>query len=204
MKVLTLFSGTHSVSKALEMFPDAEEVTLDAYQPADIQEDVLTWDHTIFAPQSFDIVWASPCCTHYSRARSKAKTPRNFELADAMVIRALQIIDYLKPKVWFIENPQTGYLKHRNFMLLRPYFTVDYCMYDGLLRKRTAIWSNINLELHTCTDKNRCALFIHGRHAIYLQDLEGGPSRGAMPTPLLESMFCQAMMHIEHACQKQT
>ena len=196
MKVLTLFSGTHSVGKALELFPGSEEITLDLHQPADIQEDVLTWDYTVFAPHSFDIIWASPECTMYSRARVKAKTPRDLDHADAMVNKTLQIIDYLRPKVWFIENPESGLLKSRNMMLLRPYYEVDYCKYDCCIRKRTAIWSNIVLNLNTCTAQDRCPLFIGGRHVFYLEHIESGPVRGSIPVLLLQSIFEQAAEYI--------
>ena len=73
------------------------------------------------------MVWASPICTHYSRARTTAKTPRDFVWADSLVLKALEIIEYFKPRYWFIENPQTGLLKTRPFMLDLPYTDVDYC-----------------------------------------------------------------------------
>ena len=57
MRVLTLFSGTGSITRALTHFSNAEEVTLDLNEPADIMEDILTWDPTIFAPGAFDIVF---------------------------------------------------------------------------------------------------------------------------------------------------
>lgn len=196
MRVLTLFSGTGSITRALTHFSNAEEVTLDLNEPADIMEDILTWDPTIFAPGAFDIVWASPECTQYSRARTTAKTPRDLEHADGMVNKTLQVIDYLQPKVWFIENPSSGLLKRRNMMLLRPYFDVDYCMYDAIVRKRTAIWSNIPLSLHTCTETNRCPLFVNGRHAFYFQDTPSGKQRAAIPVALLVSIFTQALDHL--------
>jgi len=38
-----------------------------------------------------------------------------------------EIIEYLKPKIWFIENPATG--KMKDFMKDIPHHDVDYCMY---------------------------------------------------------------------------
>ena len=71
------------------------------------------------------MVWASPVCTHYSRARTTAKTPRDLVWADSLVLRALEIIEYFKPRYWFIESPQKGLLKTRPLMLDLPYTDVD-------------------------------------------------------------------------------
>ena len=199
MKVLTLFSGTGSVSRALELFPNAEEVTLDWKEDADIMEDILEWDYTIFKPGSFDVIWGSPDCVQYSRARVAAKTPRDLEWADSLVIRLMEIIDYLQPTVYFIENPSTGLLPKRHFMLLRPFTEVHYCQYGSLIRKSTAIWSNIKLDLLRCEAGNRCALFINGRHCFHLEDTPSGRGRGAIPVSLLESIFQQALVVIDNS-----
>ena len=72
MRVLTLFSGTHSVGKVASEF-GWEEVSLDLYEPADIQEDILKWDWRLYPPGYFDIIWASPECKEYSRAKTVGK-----------------------------------------------------------------------------------------------------------------------------------
>ena len=36
---------------------------------------------------------------------------RKIDEANKIVLKTLEIIDYFKPKYWFIENPQTGLLK---------------------------------------------------------------------------------------------
>ena len=91
----------------------------------------------------FDIIWASPDCTQYSIARTTAKTPRNFERADALVSACVEIIKYLQPRCFFIENPDSGLLKHRCCINYLPYVRVDYCMYGKPYRKRTRIWTNM-------------------------------------------------------------
>ena len=82
---------------------------MDPKSNADIICDILEWDYTNFSLQDPDVIWCSPPCTQYSIARTKAKTPRDLDGADAIVQRCLDIIAYWKPKVYFIENPE----KHR-------------------------------------------------------------------------------------------
>ena len=53
-----------------------------------------------------------------------------------------QIIKYFEPKLWFMENPQTG--KMKDFVdTSTNFYDVDYCKYsDWGYRKRTRIWTN--------------------------------------------------------------
>ena len=53
------------------------------------------------------MIWASPPCTEYSIAKSTGV--RKIEEANKVVERTLAIIEYLQPKYYIIENPQTGY-----------------------------------------------------------------------------------------------
>jgi len=108
MRLLELFSGTGSIGRAFEA-QGWEVISLDILPGATTTQDILTWDHTVFPPGHFDFVWASPPCTEYSKARTRAKRPRDYDLADATVSRALEIIDYFCPQLWLLENPQTGY-----------------------------------------------------------------------------------------------
>ena len=93
MRLLELFSGTGSVGRAFEA-QGWEVISLDINPGATITSDILDWDYKTFEPGSFDFIWASPPCTEYSKARTRAKTPRNFAGADAIVSKALEIIDY--------------------------------------------------------------------------------------------------------------
>ena len=142
MRLLNLCSGTGSVSRA---FKDAGYDIVDVdwdhrFGPTHCV-DIMTWECPYEAGH-FDVVWASPDCVMYSRARTTAKTPRNFEMADALVQRCLELIRDLQPRVWFLENPDSGLLKTRPFMIGLPFVIVDYCMYGASYRKRTRIWTN--------------------------------------------------------------
>ena len=159
MKTLELFSGTQSFSKGvLNRFPSASTTTVDLlplFQPTYVA-DILTFDYRQFAPETFDIVWASPPCTEYSKAKTRGE--RNLVLADSLVRKSLEIIDYLKPKAWIIENVGTGLLVQR-MEDIRPNLQkvfVDYCCYGKPYRKRTVFWSNIPLAFNLCPGAGQC------------------------------------------------
>jgi hypothetical protein len=50
-------------------------------------------------------------------------------MADAIVCRAIEIIGYYQPRMWFIENPLTGLLKNQDFLQPYGYLDVDYCQF---------------------------------------------------------------------------
>jgi site-specific DNA-cytosine methylase len=155
MRLLELFSGTGSVSKAVgEKYTEIISIDiLTKFKPT-ISTDILTWDYTIYPRDHFHTIWASPPCTEYSKCLTTR--PRNIPLANQIVLRTLEIINYFNPTLWFLENPQTGKLKDQEFMLGLPFYDVDYCQYELPYRKRTRIWTNkIGFEprLH---DKNTC------------------------------------------------
>ena len=91
------------------------------------RHDVSDWQCKLLPPKTFDFIWASPPCTEYSIAKTTGT--RNLELADSIVQRTMEIIDYFKPPLgYIIENPQTGLLKGRDFKHNRPYTDIDYCV----------------------------------------------------------------------------
>jgi hypothetical protein len=143
MRVLELFSGTGSVGKICREY-GWEVVSLDL-KNADINCDIMDWDYTKLEKGSFDIIWASPPCNTFSclqyAIKSKTDILKNIEENGLPILRKTEeIIDYFKPKYYFIENPQTGKMKE---YLSQPFYDVDYCMYsDWGYKKRTRIWTN--------------------------------------------------------------
>ena len=128
--MLDLYSGTGSVADIFQS-RGYEVTTVDIdpkYQP-DIQMDMLEWEyHHTFKPGYFDVITCSPPCTEFSVAMTRRS--RELDYADSLVLKGLEIIQYLKPGYWFLENPQTGLLKGRPYMRGLPYVDVDYCCFS--------------------------------------------------------------------------
>ena len=124
--LLELFSGTGSVGKVASEL-GYTVISLDRDMRASIQIDIMDWDYTDFNPRMFDVIWASP------------------PIANEVVKRTLDIIEYFKPKYWIIERPHAGLSHDQKMMNGVPYNDIDYCKYGMLYRKRTRMWNNIDL-----------------------------------------------------------
>ena len=121
---LVLFKGTGSIDVALEK-AGWHVTSLDILPKfnATFTENILTWDYKQFKPGHFEFIWASPVCTEFSILLNRR--PRNLEVGDVLVLKALEIINYFKPTHWCLENPQTGLLKTREYMQGLPF--IDAC-----------------------------------------------------------------------------
>ena len=87
----------------------------------------------------FDVIIASPPCTHLSKAKTVGF--RNLDSADALVQKTLEIIQYFRPKKWFLENPRDGLLQKRPYMEGIPFIDVDYCQFsDWGYCKPNRVW----------------------------------------------------------------
>lgn len=157
MKVLELFAGTRSISKAFEKAghetysvewdKDFENITL----YADINE--LTVEKVIeMCGGRPDVIWASPDCTTYSIAaishhrtmeESGNLAPKSeyAQFCDKTNNHVIELIKELAPKYYFIENPRGG-MRKMNFMKDLPRYTVTYCQYGDTRMKPTDIWTN--------------------------------------------------------------
>jgi hypothetical protein len=167
--LLELFSGTGSVGRSFrargwEVF----SVDIDANAKPTLVANVLDlqWDAL---PPEVDCIWASPPCTHYSRARTKAKTPRDLEGSDAIVQKVLDIVGRYGAPSWFMENPESGLLKGRAVVAGLPFRVVDYCKYGKPYRKRTAIWTNTEWEPEQPLCKHDCPVSSGSRHTARAQ-----------------------------------
>lgn len=178
MRVLELFSGTGSVGKvAKEM--GWEVVSLDL-KNADIETNILNWDYKVYSPGHFDLIWASPPCDTFSVLRkswigrklkchggqvcTRELLQNDIDTLGLPIVRKTEeIIDYLKPKHYFIENPQTGQMKD---YISRPFYDVDYCKYaDWGYQKRTRVWTDLKGFVPKLCAKD-CGQLVNGLHRV--------------------------------------
>lgn len=173
-RFLDLFSGSGSVSQAARSQGyEVRSLDLDPNARGDVTYpvDILTFDYEkelcTWIP---DVIWASPPCTEYSVAKTRA--PRRIREANKVVRRTLEIISWVLSKnpkaLWVLENPQTGYLKQQPFMHNLPFTDADYCCYGLPYRKRTRFWTNnprvLKTPLKLCPGAGRCKHMVDGRH----------------------------------------
>jgi len=195
MRLLELFSGTGSWSHTLPN--NVEIVSVDIsnkYFEPTILINILEWDYTIYSPDFFDIVSASPPCQYFSclqrwgkYKKSKEKIIENIEkYAIPILNRTIEIIKYFtsteKVVYYFIENPLTGMMK--DYVNL-PFIKVDYCRFGYNYKKPTIIFTN--KVLNDC----RC---IHGKvkHCQRLgtaSDRSSLAQRYSIPKELIEYLM---------------
>lgn len=197
-RLLELFCGTKSVGRAFEAL-GWEVVSVDiipSFNPT-IVADIGTWDPSIFPVGHFAAIHASPPCTEYSAARTTAKRPRDLEGSDSLVQKTMQIMEYLKPLVWIMENPWTGLLRKRPFMEpLEPRMRViSYCKYNLPYRKHTSIWTNLGafwVHRPKCCAADPCDKIVDGRHPATAQQ---GPSRHKDKSVKANDTFTQRQLY---------
>jgi hypothetical protein len=174
------------------------------------------------------IIWCSPPCTPYSAAnsnRSKSQKRRQLKIGDRTVTACLELIEILRPAVYFLENPDSG----PDRLSIRPVLdkfrhlihTVTYCDYGRPDRKASMILTNLrNVQLLDCRRPGEQCLakIVLGRHT---RTAQAGPSTAKdgsiikgtprdiaqlVPDALLQHLFTRAVEHFgrngteEHLC----
>ena len=90
-------------------------------------------------------ILAAPTCTHFSLARTTAKTPRDLAGAYKLIQACLDIIHYCRIegglKFWALENP-VGYLRQ---LLGKPPLTFNPNDYGANYTKKTDLWGYYNM-----------------------------------------------------------
>lgn len=210
MKILELFAGTRSVSKAFERRGgDAYTVEWDrSFDMITLYEDVakLTKEKVIEMCGGVpDVIWASPDCTTYSVAaisyhrRKDGETLRPItdyaRTCDATNKHVVELIKELKPKYWFIENPRGG-LRKMDFMAGLPRYTVTYCQYGDTRMKPTDIWTNHpNPKFKpACHYGDKCHVPAPRGSKTGTQGLNGSKERSRIPDELAN--------HIAEICEE--
>ena len=156
MKVLELFAGTRSISKAFEK--RGHEVFCvewdKKFTDIDLYADILTVTAQDIIEKFGrpDVIWASPDCTTYSVAaistHRRKETSGNLtpiseyaKFCDKVNAHVVELIKELQPKYYYIENPVGG-MRKMDFMQELPRYTVTYCQYGERRQKPTDIWTN--------------------------------------------------------------
>lgn len=212
MKVLELFAGTRSISKAfeakkhetysVEWSKDFENISLYADIGTLTAKDIIELCGGV--P---DVIWASPDCTTYSIAaishhRRKQEEGSNLmpvseyaKFCDKVNKNVLDLIAELKPRFYFIENPVGG-MRKMDFMKGLYRYTVTYCQYGDNRMKPTDIWTNHpNPEFKPpCKRGDSCHEAAPRGSKTGTQGLKGSKERAVIPAQLCK--------HIVDICER--
>lgn len=210
MKVLELFAGTRSIGKAFEAKGhEVFSVEWDKkFEDIDLYEDIsqLTADEVIEKFGKPDVVWMSPDCSSFSISaishhRRKDKTG-NLEpvsdyakFCDTVDIHCLSLINDLRPKFWFIENPRGG-MRKMAWMQGLPRYTTCYCKYGDERMKPTDLWTNHpDPKFATpCKNGDPCHVAAPRGSRTGTQGLKNSMERSRIPQKLCE--------HIVSICEE--
>ena len=163
MRVLELFKGSGSITNYYKDRDDVEIISLDynsKYNPT-ICCDIMDFDYKKYDVGYFDIIWASPCCclhsslqyTHIGRKWKNREELDKARLEDSKyILKVIEIIEYLTPTYYFIENPARSSIWNYidDLDISKKFIICDYCMYGYNYRKRTKILTNKDLDNMLC------------------------------------------------------
>ena len=201
MKVLELFAGTRSISKAFEA-KGHEVFSVEwnkDFEDIDLYADIntLTAEEIIQKFGRPDVIWASPDCSTFSIAAISHHRRRNPEtgnldpvseyakFCDEVDQHVLRLIMALSPKYWFIENPRGG-MRKMTWMQGLPRHTVTYCQYGDSRMKPTDIWTNHpNPKFkQPCKNGDTCHTPAPRGSRTGTQGLKGSKERSVIPKDL--------------------
>jgi hypothetical protein len=148
LRVLDLFSGINGWGDPFRARGhDVIGVDMDYSLPADIHADLRVWDPDTL-PWRPDVILASPPCEGFSvmnigKNWYKDGTPKTATARTALLLveRTLDIVAYLQPTFWVMENPR-GKLRVLPIMAGLQRRTVTYCHYGEERMKPTDLWSD--------------------------------------------------------------
>lgn len=203
MKVLELFAGTRSISKAFEA-RGHETFSIEwseNFENISLRADVstVTADMILERFGRPDVIWASPDCTTFSIAaisHHRRKNPETGNLdpvsdyakfCDEVDQHVLDLIRALKPRFWFIENPRGG-MRKMVWMKGIPRYTVTYCQYGDKRMKPTDIWTNHPAPRFRPPCKNGASCHERAPRGSRTgtQGLKGSKERSVIPAALCE------------------
>ena len=184
-KCLDLFSGTHSFTKvARELGYECVSLDISPKHSPDIVCDILEFDFTVWAPGTFEFIWASPPCTLFSVAAAHMFTEeernQRFERGKAVARRALEVVEYLQPKWYVFENPLSSAIWKIGLYDHLPKKKLSYCHYGFPYRKNTMLATNVDFDAKFCRyDCEFVRIFIDAQgkpHRHHAEIAQHGPS----------------------------
>ena len=214
MKLLELFKGTGSIGKVFkQVHPEGEVYSVDIlkkYEPT-FCGDIMDFDYKQFKEGHFDIIWASPECKVFSvlqntwlktgKREEKGKWDNMEHLNQVrkehgqFSKKTKEIIEYLKPKHWFIENPWTSAMKDLEHMKDLPCLRFDYCRFGYEYQKPTRIWTNrtdITKKICECKEIHKFRLGAKSstfRHNTTFVDTTNINQRYSIPPDLVKYLL---------------
>lgn len=210
MKILELFAGTRSIGKAFEeRGHEVFSVEWDEYfENINLCKDILevTAEEILEKFGKPDVIWASPDCTTFSIAAISHHRTKNpvtgflvakseyAKFCDAVDVHVLELIEKLKPKYFFIENPRGG-MRKMEWMQGIPRYTVTYCQYGDARMKPTDIWTNHPDPKFKpmCKNGDPCHVSAPRGAKTGTQGLKGSKERSVIPHELCK--------HIVEICE---
>ena len=156
-RLLELFSGTKSMGRAFEKKGwEIISVDNDAKSEPTICCNILNIELDRWPAHHFDVVHASPPCTYYSQARTTGK-PVDMRPHDMISLHTVNLINALKPKLFFIENPAFSRIWKLSWLKDLDYKIASYCHYsDWGYQKHTRFATNIGDFWKPRRCKNDC------------------------------------------------
>jgi len=207
MKIIELFSGTKSISNAFSS-RGHETFTIDNdpdLKP-DLCMDMLSFNISMLPKEwrTPDIIWASPpcqtfsVCTIYRNFKDGKPCNSKSYIGLALAMKCIEIIEQLKPKFWFIENPR-GMLRKQHFMPNGLRKTLTYCQYGENYQKPTDIWTNAQhwIPKKACKAGDTCHEYQprtykqkvnRGVLKLGIQGLANAKERGKIPQKLCDEI----------------
>ena len=201
MRILELFSGTSSFGNVfLSRGHDVRTLDIDSVHGPTYCMDIMDFDQSVLDGWMPDVIWASPDCSAFSVASisthwgggKKAYVPKTDKAISSInnLQKTIDIINELKPKYWFIENP-AGVM--RKMDILRPFHrkTVTYCQYGDVRMKPTDIWTNCLqwTPRERCKNGDPCHISAPRGSKTGTQGLKGKIKRSIIPEELCLEIY---------------
>lgn len=200
MRVLELFAGSRSIGKAAEeLGMEVFSTDIEQFGDIDLVTDILKLQVRDI-PWGPDVIWASPPCTGFSVASigahwtggkgayiPKSETSR---LGIKLLERTLDIIEELKPRYFFIENPR-GVMRKMPQLVDLDRHTVTYCQYGDARMKPTDIWTNCDTwnPKTKCKNGDPCHVASPRGSRTGTQGLKGAYERSKIPHELCSELL---------------